>query len=79
MIGGSNIYSVYETERPESEYKVREYKITVKLVKDFNVFQNPKIMLHFLNNGIRNIMNSLKYIEIGKTGKYFNMGKSTKL
>ena len=58
---------------------MREYKIRVKLVKNFNVFDNPKVKIHFLNNGIRNIMDNLKYLEIGKTGKYFNMNKKTKL
>ena len=30
-------------------------------------------MLSFLNNGLRNLMNKLNYIEIGKSGKYFNV------
>lgn len=30
------------------------------------------MLLHFLNNGIRNILSSLNFIEIGQTGKYFN-------
>lgn len=30
------------------------------------------MLLHFLNNGIRNIMTTLDYMEIGQTGKYFN-------
>lgn len=34
--------------------------------------ENPKMLLHFLNNGIRNIMSTLDYMEIGQTGKYFN-------
>ncbi len=34
-----------------------------------------KILLQFLNNGIRNIMKSLNYMEIGQTRKYFDQSK----
>lgn len=30
------------------------------------------MLLTFLNNGLRNIMNKLDYVEIGRSGKYFN-------
>jgi hypothetical protein len=41
-------------------------------VKVYNTKENPKVLLTFLNNGLRNIMANLNYAEIGKTGKYFN-------
>lgn len=42
------------------------------MVKD-----NPKVLLSFLNNGLRSIMRKLNYMEIGKTGKYFNAQRKT--
>lgn len=63
----------------QAEHEVREYKIKISQVKVFNVHKNPKVMLQFLNNGIRNIMGSLNYVEIGRTGKYFNMGMKQKI
>lgn len=30
------------------------------------------MLVQFLNNGLKNLMSKLKYIELGKTGKYFN-------
>lgn len=38
-----------------------------------------KMLLHFLNNGIRNILSSLNFIEIGQTGKYFNQDQKISL
>ncbi len=45
--------------------------INVKQVKCIDVKKNPKLFTLFLNNGIRNVMSCLKYIEIGQTGKFF--------
>ncbi len=36
-------------------------------------------MLSFLNNGLRSIMRKLNYIEIGRSGKYFNATEKTKI
>jgi len=37
-----------------------------------NLKENPKLLLSFLNNGLRSLMRNLNYIEIGRSGKYFN-------
>ena len=39
--------------------------------------ENPKVLLSFLNNGLRSIMRRLNYIEIGRSGKYFNASEKT--
>ena len=36
-------------------------------------------MMQFLNNGLRNIMRKLEYVEIGRSGKYFNGQKKVKI
>lgn len=35
------------------------------------------MLLTFLNNGLRNIMSRLNYVEIGRSGKYFNAKDKT--
>lgn len=55
----------------QREHIVGDYKINVKQVKCIDVKKNPKLFTLFLNNGIRNVMSCLKYIEIGQTGKFF--------
>lgn len=72
-MGGMNIYSATEPKAKEGIHDATGFKIHIKLVKSFDVKTNPKILLLFLNNGIRNIMSSMDYIEIGQTGKYFNV------
>ena len=37
-----------------------------------NLKENPKLLLSFLNNGLRSVMRGLNYMEIGRSGKYFN-------
>ncbi len=44
----------------------------MKQVKVFEVKENPRLLLLFLNNGLRGTMGKLGFTEIGKTGKYFN-------
>ena len=53
--------------------------MNVKRVKVFDLESNPKLLLTFLNNGLRNIMRNLNFVEIGKSGKYFNAQEKTKL
>lgn len=71
VIGGFNIYSVSQPTCEQREHIVGDYKINVKQVKCIDVKKNPKLFTLFLNNGIRNVMSCLKYIEIGQTGKFF--------
>ena len=54
------------------EIEVGEQKISIKQVKVLNVQENPKVLLSFLNNGLRSVMRGLDYMEIGRSGKYFN-------
>lgn len=42
-----------------------------------NLKENPKLLLSFLNNGLRSVMRGLDYMEIGKSGKYFNTRNKT--
>jgi hypothetical protein len=56
-----------------------EHRISVKQVKVLNVKENPHLLLSFLNNGLRNVMRGLDYMEIGRSGKYFNCKQSTKI
>lgn len=51
----------------------------MKKVKELNIKENPKLLLSFLNNGLRNVMRGLDYMEIGRSGKYFNTHNKTKI
>lgn len=51
----------------------------MKQVKVLNVKENPHLLLSFLNNGLRNVMRGLDYMEIGRSGKYFNCKNKTKI
>jgi hypothetical protein len=33
------------------------------------------LLVHFLNNGLKNLMQKLNYLEVGTTGKFFNLKK----
>lgn len=57
-----NIYSANDILADEATHEASGHRILVKKVKTFNVMDNPKILLLFLNNGIRNIMCSMDYI-----------------
>ena len=68
-----NIYSIEDTEQEETFYNTSDnYKITVKRVKIYDLVENPRLLLAFLNNGLRNIMKNLNFVEIGRSGKFFN-------
>lgn len=49
----------------------------VKKVKVYDLKTNPALLLAFLNNTLRNCMRKLNYVEIGKSGKYFNAKEKT--
>jgi hypothetical protein len=55
------------------------FRINVKQVKVFETSTNPNFLLTFLNNGLRNVMERMKYMEIGRTGKYFNRNEKKTL
>ena len=73
VISGNNIYSLKAPSQTEKEFKSDKYSITIKQVKVLSVSKSPKTLLHFLNNGLRNLFNRLDYTEIGKTGKFFQV------
>lgn len=76
VMSGFNIFSHEEAKTAkEKDFKTEKHIINVKQVKVYEVGENPKFLLHFLNNGLKNILEKLKYIEIGKTGKFFNCNK----
>lgn len=72
VISGMNLYSLDNPIQVETQYTYQEYTVSIKKVKTYDVKSNPKLLLAFLNNGLRNIMNNLNYVEIGRSGKYFN-------
>jgi hypothetical protein len=72
VISGMNIYSTSEPTLPEKDYTANEYTVKVKQVKVYKIKGNPKMLLTFLNNGLKNLMRKLDYVEIGKSGKFFN-------
>ena len=67
-----NIYSARDCTKEEFEFQAGSHKVSVKLVKTYDLKTRPNILLTFLNNGLRNIMGKLGYVEIGRTTKYFN-------
>ena len=71
VLSGSNIYSLKPPSEKEKEFKVDDFSVTIKQVKTLNFKENPKSLLHFFNNALRNLFNRLNYAEIGRTGKFF--------
>jgi hypothetical protein len=55
-----------------ADYDVDEYKISIKQVKIYDIQATPKLFLAFMNNALRSAMRNINYVEIGRTGKYFN-------
>ena len=48
-------------------------------MKVLDVKKNSNVLLSFLNNGLRNVMRNLDYMEIGRSGKYFNTKQKTQI
>jgi len=55
------------------ELSTKEFKVSIKKVKVIDCKQDPKTLLFFLNNRLRNVMGEAGFSEIGRTGKYFNI------
>ena len=49
------------------------------MVKKLNVANNPKMMIQFLNNLFRNVINQFYYTEIGRTNYFFNIKSLEKM
>lgn len=73
VISGFNIYSLKPPTEQEREFNISDYTIKIKQIKVINSAGNPKTLLMFLNNGLRNMFNKIGYTEIGKTGKFFQV------
>ncbi len=61
VISGFNIYSLKPPVEKEREFKVSDHSIKIKQVKVINAAGNPKTLLMFLNNGLRNMFNKIGY------------------
>jgi hypothetical protein len=57
----------------EHEIQINEYLVRVKMVKVMEVKKNPKTLLMFLNNGLRNMFRKIGYSEIGKSGRFYKI------
>jgi hypothetical protein len=73
VISGSNLFSLVAPSETEKDIQVDDYTIKIKQVKVIPVGSNPKALLMFLNNGLRNMFGKIGYTEIGKTGKFFKI------
>jgi hypothetical protein len=58
---------------------VEDYTVKIKHVKTIVVNQNPKALLMFLNNGLRNMFSKIGYTEIGRTSKFFKVSNAEDL
>ena len=77
VISGNNIYSTVKPLAEVFEIEAGDHKINAKQVKVLDLQENPNLLLSFLNNGLRNVMRGLDYMEIGRSGKYFNAKQKT--
>lgn len=79
VITGSNVMTIEKPTAEEKVYKEGDYTITAKQVKVFKVSADKKLLLTFLNNGLRRVMNKLDFVEIGRSSKYFNCKNKTNI
>ena len=57
-------------------FKANEYTVTIKKKNVYEVASKPEVFKLFLNVTLRGIMTRLGYVEIGKSGRYFNIKSS---
>lgn len=77
VLSGFNVFSTEAPYQAEQDYAHSQYTVKIKQVKVYNLSGDPKMLLTFLNNGLRNIMSRLNYVEIGRSGKFFNAKDKT--
>lgn len=53
--------------------------ITIRHVKTIEVGTNPVFLETFMNVALRNTMKKLDYAEIGRSKKFFNLGKKIQI
>ena len=58
-------------------FKADEYTVTIAQRKVYEVEAKKDVLKLFLNVTLRGIMSRLNYVEIGKSGKYFNTESKT--
>lgn len=72
VFSGNNIFSLDDPTDKQMTFEQDSYQISIRQVKTYDCKTNPKLFLTFMNNALRNSMRNINYVEIGKTGKYFN-------
>ena len=55
--------------------KADKYSVIIQQRKVFDL-SNRKVFQQFMNVGLRGIMSRLGFIEIGRSGKYFDVSRS---
>jgi len=75
---GFNIYAKDESKEKQFEIKTDKYLVAIQQRKVFDL-SNRKVFQLFMNVGLRGIMSRLGFIEIGKSGKYFDVSKSSQI
>jgi len=58
-------------------YQADGYSITIKQKKVHEVGEKPEVFRLFLNNTLRGIMSRQGFVEIGASGRYFDIKVST--
>ena len=67
---GFNVFSREECNE-EVVVKVPGYQVKITQRKVHEVGSKPSVFMLFLNVSLRGIMSRLKYVEIGRSSKYF--------
>lgn len=68
---GFNVFSSQEYNQTLI-YSVGEYKVTIAQKSVYEVAKKPDVFKMFLNVSLRGMMSRLGFIQIGRSGKYFN-------
>ena len=56
-----------------------KFTVTIAQSKVYEVAAKPEVLRLFLNVSLRGIMSRLNYVEIGRSGKYFNIKSKIKI
>ena len=52
-----------------------DFIIFIREVKRFNIEKNPEMLLYFLGNVMRRLMDKLDYVEVANTRKFIDLKK----
>lgn len=61
IFSGSNIYSNQAPKQIKTDIDSGDYKINIKQVKVLSLEKDQKVLLHFLNNALRNLLTRMDY------------------